>query len=41
MYEKLLLHLHVTPTTFQKQSIMKQVHLSMLHTHVLVQQMHK
>jgi hypothetical protein len=36
-----MLHLHVTPTIFHKQSFMNQVHLSMLHTHVSVQQMHK
>jgi hypothetical protein len=36
-----MLHLHVAPTTFHKQSIMKQAHLSMLHTHVSNQTMHK
>jgi hypothetical protein len=36
-----MLHLHVAPTTFHKQAIIKQVHWSMLHTHVAVQQMHK
>jgi hypothetical protein len=41
MYETLMLHLQVTPTSFHKQSIRKQVHLSMLHTQVVVQQMHK
>jgi hypothetical protein len=37
MYETLMLHLHVAPNTFHKPTIMKQAHLSMLHTHVVVQ----
>jgi hypothetical protein len=37
MYETLMLHLHVAPTTFHKLTNMKQTQFGMLHTHVVVQ----